>query len=458
MRLELFNKIDATCDILKNNKELYDGLRKEIKFSLLDALKDTGYVLSIASIIKTSDSLKEKLIRNRFYLKYDTPEEIFDNLNDLIGLKIECRFMDEEHKVFDSLKTIFTNEKEENPGYFNAIKYPNIYLKLGDKQPQHQRNGYSIYRIDGFYLFNKEEIRFELQIKCMVNSFWGDIEHKLVYKNTNYYVFDDFMKNLLGSVKSNLTIIDQQLHIIYNEMNTGTKNLKSFEDRLSIDILISKSINDIFTEKLKKDVGFTINLKETSNILAYYIMHKDLTSIEEEDDHLFALLTLFKQIDKKEISFNDAIIFENHFDSTDIFVKTVGDFLIEQINLDFSWHVFFKILFSIEPGNNLEDFKLFLKVYRKYFIDKETFENSFAKLKNGEDKKVQNELLKMLANTLISNGTIKIIENKRIESIKKCFADYVELLESRVIDYKDFMHFAGVYYEKLSEQINDILN
>ena len=38
--------------------------------------------------------------------------------------------------------------------------------------------------------------------------FWGDIEHKLVYKNTNYYVYDDFMKELLGSIKANLTLTD----------------------------------------------------------------------------------------------------------------------------------------------------------------------------------------------------------------------------------------------------------
>ena len=39
-----------------------------------------------------------------------------------------------------------------------------------------------------------------------------------MYKNTNYYVYDDFMKDLLASIKANLTITDRQLNIIYNQM------------------------------------------------------------------------------------------------------------------------------------------------------------------------------------------------------------------------------------------------
>ena len=80
------------------------------------------------------------------------------------------------------------------------------------------KNGFSIYRIDGFYEKDNQKINFELQIKALVHAFWGEIEHKLVYKNTNYYVYDSFMKDLLASINAQLTITDRQLSIVYQQM------------------------------------------------------------------------------------------------------------------------------------------------------------------------------------------------------------------------------------------------
>lgn len=456
MRLELFDTIDKTIDILKDNREWYDGLRKEIKFSLLDALKDTDYVLTIASRVKTTDSLKEKLIRNRLYLKYDSPQAIIDNLSDVIGLKIECRFIDEEFLAYQHIKKMFTLKNDET-GYYYNTKYPNILLDLDANQPQMQRNGFSIYRVDGIYINGKNDVRFELQIKSMVNSFWGDIEHKLVYKNTNYYVFDDFMKNLLGSIKANLTIIDRQLHIIFNEMDSGpNKNMQSFNERLSVELVVSKAINDLFAEKLRDSIGFSINLKDTSNILAHYLIKKDFRNVENEDDIAMNLLTLFKKIEDEDISFQDELVFDINFDDNTPFVKTMGEYLHEVLNKDFSWYIFFKILFNIEPGNDSEDFELFVRVYRSYLINDDEYNQTFKRLKAADAKKVRDELLVMLANTLINVGTISIIENESLEKVKDVFNNYVAELEGRVIDYRDFEHFAGIYYEKLCEQINTI--
>lgn len=52
-------------------------------------------------------------------------------------------------------------------------------------------------------------MRFELQIKSMVSDFWGDIEHKLIYKNNNYLMMDRFLKELMSSVYESLSVTDQ---------------------------------------------------------------------------------------------------------------------------------------------------------------------------------------------------------------------------------------------------------
>ena len=108
--------------------------------------------------------------------------------------------------------------------------------------------GFAIYRIDGYYLKDGMRVNVELQIKALVHSFWGEIEHKLVYKNTNYYVYDDFMKDLLASIKANLTITDRQLNIIYNQMQESSVSDTSITEG-TFEKQISKAINDLFARK-----------------------------------------------------------------------------------------------------------------------------------------------------------------------------------------------------------------
>ena len=55
----------------------------------------------------------------------------------------------------------------DNVYYFDPLM-PKIRFKLSEKQPQKQKNGFNIYKIDGLYLLGKEQIRFELQIKAQM--------------------------------------------------------------------------------------------------------------------------------------------------------------------------------------------------------------------------------------------------------------------------------------------------
>lgn len=159
LKLELFNKIDDTLHLLKIKKEDYQQIRKEIKYILLDILDHNNeMIMDISSRVKSAESLREKIIRNRLYLKYETDQDILDHLSDLIGLKIECRFIDEEEKVFQILKNYFTIAV--NDGYYCSKKYPYLKLELESKQPQMQRNGFTIYRIDGYYERDTEKNSF----------------------------------------------------------------------------------------------------------------------------------------------------------------------------------------------------------------------------------------------------------------------------------------------------------
>ena len=63
--------------------------------------------------------------------------------------------------------------------------------------------------------------------------------------------------------------------------------------------------------------------------------------------------------------------------SMDVFVHILGNYLISKLNRDYDWFVF-KMLF-IEPGNNMEDFCLFLNVIKNYLVDNYWLNTSFVR-------------------------------------------------------------------------------
>lgn len=457
MRLKLFDTIDEALALLEENNAFYHEVEKDIRKALKDLFANkTEMIVDVNSRVKSKESLREKIIRNRFYVDYQNAQDILDNLSDLIGFIIECRFIEDEYKVLNIIRERM-NVRNEDDGYYCNEAHPLFYLDCASRQPQIQKNGFAIYRIDGYYLKNGVKVNMELQIKALVHSFWGEIEHKLVYKNTNYYVYDDFMKDLLASIKANLTITDRQLNIIYDQMQStslGDANIteSSFEKQ------ISKAINDLFATKMNESIGFTMNLKNTSTILGHYIFIKDIRYDGGSNDRIATLFRTFKKLNSIHMDFENEIVMEEGFYSQDVFVHILGTYLLSIINEDYDWFVFFNMLFAIEPGNNMEDFSLFLTVIRNYLVDNYWLNTSFVRLPMDQSDLLHDECSRMLANSLCEIGTIKIIHDDKMIAINKAFVKFIEELEKRVISYSDFMQYKEAYYDEWMTRMRKIFS
>ena len=457
MRLKLFDTIDEALALLEENNAFYHEVEKDIRKALKDLFANkTEMIVDVNSRVKSKESLREKIIRNRFYVDYQNAQDILDNLSDLIGFIIECRFIEDEYKVLNIIRERM-NVRNEDDGYYCNEAHPLFYLDCASRQPQIQKNGFAIYRIDGYYLKNGVKVNMELQIKALVHSFWGEIEHKLVYKNTNYYVYDDFMKDLLASIKANLTITDRQLNSIYDQMQStslGDANIteSSFEKQ------ISKAINDLFATKMNESIGFTMNLKNTSTILGHYIFIKDIRYDGGNNDRIATLFRTFKKLNSIHMDFENEIVMEEGFYSQDVFVHILGTYLLSIINEDYDWFVFFNMLFAIEPGNNMEDFSLFLTVIRNYLVDNYWLNTSFVRLPMDQSDLLHDECSRMLANSLCEIGTIKIIHDDKMIAINKAFVKFIEELEKRVISYSDFMQYKEAYYDEWMTRMRKIFS
>ncbi|MCH4286626.1 MULTISPECIES: RelA/spoT family protein [Bacillota] len=455
MRLKVFDTIDSTLDLLEKNHSFYreveDELHEYIEF-LMRGKREM--VVDINSRIKSKDSLREKIIRNRFYVENNSAQEILDSLSDLVGFIIECRFIEDEFNVLKVLRDKLNRFHEEDGYYYNEVN-PNFFLDVASRQPQIQKNGFAIYRIDGYYLKDGMRVNVELQIKALVHSFWGEIEHKLVYKNTNYYVYDDFMKDLLASIKANLTITDRQLNIIYNQMQESSVSDTSITEG-TFEKQISKAINDLFARKMNESIGFTMNIKNTSTILGHYIFLKDIRYDGGSNDRVTSLFKTFKKLNSIDLDFENEIEIEEEFLSQDIFIHILGNYLLSIINTDYDWYVFFNMLFAIEPGNNMEDFCMFLNVIKNYLVDNYWLNTSFVKLPMDQSDLLHEECSKILAESLCEIGTIHIIYDDKMVAINHAFVTFIEELEGRVISYSDFMEYRNAYYDEWMKRVYQI--
>ncbi|OXX83163.1 GTP pyrophosphokinase, partial [Paraclostridium benzoelyticum] len=288
--------------------------------------------------------------------KYKTPKMLIHNLSDLIGVRLECRFIEEERNIYKLLKSYF-NITEDHIYYYNE-ENENIRIRLDKDQPRKQKNGFEIYRIDGLFLYGDNKINFEIQIKSMVNIFWSEIEHNVIYKNNAYVMMDKFLSDVFASIKTNLTLIDNQLLSVYKNFSGNNKDKDS--KRKSMEKFLAKIAYDTFAEKMEADIGFIVDFKKPCETIINYSFNKEKDGMDISEDTTIKGLKRINEISKKDIDFNSRIRFGKLPEFEDEFCERLGNFIISKLNCEFIWNLFFRILFEVEPLNNKKDFENFI--------------------------------------------------------------------------------------------------
>lgn len=456
MELRIFDFIGRTTDYIENMRGDLEAIQLELElyFNRILADSDEGFI-NMSSRIKDMASLKEKIIRNSYYKNYDEPQQLIDNLSDLIGIRLECRFIDDEYKLYKLLLRYFTKVNDE--GYYYNQFNPAVSLALGEKQPQTQRNGFTIYKIDGLYRKDGLRIRFELQIKSLVNLFWSEIEHKIIYKNDAYVLADGFLKDIMVTVKNIFTMLDNQLLILYKRFNSGT-TISPDQQQENIRALLSKSIFDIFAHKMRQDIGFIVEFRSSCDLIIDYILMKN--KVDSADAYrvlMVDLLTRLQEIAARQIEFNSEIAFERPLRFDGAQEKQLGDTISALINVDYRWHLFFTILFELEPGNNAEDFEHFIVFLSEQFSASRPF-RKLHKLFHAElAQEMEHSLLMEMTDCFARYQNIDFIHPDRIEMIQKVFGDIVKFICMSVRNEKDWQLMRPLFLGMLSLRLGAML-
>ncbi|WP_353096510.1 (p)ppGpp synthetase [Tissierella praeacuta] len=425
MKLELFDFIDETLELIEERKESIENVANSLEKFFTDSFFIKDHFLNVNYRIKSPESLREKILRHNFYIKYKTPENLLNNLSDLIGFRIECRFIEDENKIYKDIVNLF-EIKCENGFYTNHLN-SNIMLQLEEKQPQKQKNGFEIYKIDGKYCKDGSCINFELQIKSLVNVFWGEIDHRILYKNFNYMLTEDFFRDIMSSIKDNLSMIDRQLMLVYNHLN-GMDASNALNKKVQLQALLSKIIHDIYIVKIRQEIGFVVDFKKSTDVIVNYIFMKG--GPEESENYsvnFLRILNRLNDIGKNDISFNRYINFEREIFFNDDFTRKIGNSILEIINKDFRWNLFFRIIFEIEEGNNAEDFEGFMIFIRYRFYENLMLILENKNMEENEKDEIINCVMEDIATAFSKEIDVDFLSDCSIKSLNhnigKLFTD-----------------------------------
>lgn len=415
MRLEVFNVIDQALTILKDNNETYIAAAYSLH-TLFSRVLGGDRIINIVTRIKEPVSLKEKIIRKKLYSKYKSGTAIMENLSDVVGVRIECRFIKDEILVFSELKRQFCIP---DGGYFFVPGNSSIGLDLSSPQPQKQKNGVDIYRIDGLIEQNGKRFRFELQIKSLVKVFWAEIEHKIVYKNNSYRLIDDFFKNLMLSINNNLVSIDQQLMLVYEQMQKHDAGENYIQADATKQIL-AKGINDMLYNKMTEEIGFTINFKKPSEILADFVLNNGVTGADaSKGESMEVMVTLLKRIKSMKLDMQSNLLLERPLRFGDGFSRIFGETLSRIMNEDFEWNLFFRVLFIMEPNNNTGDLEFFISYIRRELSAKCSTGSAVSLM-------ILGDLLERLAAGFASDPDISFICRETLDETAEMLAKYLD--------------------------------
>ena len=453
MGLKEFDFIDESIDMLRLMTPTLELISDELKKYFEEMLQDKNQeYINISSRVKSETSLQEKIIRNRYLKKYSEAASLIHNLSDLIGIRIECRFIEDENKIYKVLKRYF-NKTDDKIYYYNKNN-KNIKLKLSEKQPTKQKNGFEIYRIDGCFDYLDKQIKFEIQIKSLVNIFWSEIEHKIIYKNNTYLIGDNFLKDMMSSIKNNLMMIDNQLLSLYKNFNTGKTNNED-ERKKALQKFLAKITYDTFSMKMKDSIGFVVDFKKPCETILSYSFNK-----KEESEDIFGGVMIeelgrLNDIAKKEIDFTKPILFEEEIIFKDVFCKRLGNYIEGKLNTEFAWNLFFRILFEIEPYNNKQDFENFILFIKKIVLSKENksaIVNQFGINSNN----IIRDIYECISDAITEVDSVEILYDYNLEKVSLLATETVSYMGREIDNYEQYLNNKDQMKIKLRKKILQI--
>lgn len=193
---------------LENVAKQYEALNKHCPVEVIE-----GRVKSVGSILQKAERKGIPL------------EEIGEKIEDIAGLRIICRFVEDIEKITQMI--------------YDREAFDMTVLAERDYINNTKRSGYRSYHVIVEYpvvtLKGRQNLKVEIQMRTMSMNFWATIEHSLRYKyNSN--IPEYVQKRLISSAEAAFQL-DREMSIIRDEIMEAQK----------INLVLQNAVNEILS-------------------------------------------------------------------------------------------------------------------------------------------------------------------------------------------------------------------
>jgi len=270
--IEIYND-QSFLDKLANKKDRIIGVFEQIfedeapNFELVynNSIQEGKYY-KIESRIKKVDSLREKFYRRNIGLELIRDlglnseniqeknvqrkiRERYSLLDDIIGIRIVTEL---KADCMSALSLI-----ENRISLFNQ---GGIFFRTDFRtQPSIMENGLEIIKLKGMY---GGKNAFELQIKSKIDSAWGDIDHKLFYKNYTSTPIKDSLQVSMNNIGELLNHIEK---FLYDLRETNNKEDDSMYNQRLVDYLF-----EVIGPEIDKKLEIRYDLKRILEPILFF--------------------------------------------------------------------------------------------------------------------------------------------------------------------------------------------
>lgn len=161
------NKIKVKSNIYKKLMNIYSQAMEEVKKEIDDMNKEYNLVDHVKTRIKSPKSIVKKMRDKNYELTY---QNMIDNINDIAGVRIIAKTIDDVYKI--------KNIIEKN---FNVT-----IIKEKDYIKKPKKSGYTSLHIITEVPIKIDEnmvfVKVEIQIRTIAMDLWANLEHEIKYK------------------------------------------------------------------------------------------------------------------------------------------------------------------------------------------------------------------------------------------------------------------------------------
>ena len=224
------NRVKSIINEYESKIALFDKAAKEAKEQICAALDDKSSMkIVVNDRIKTKNSLKKKLEKN--VDKYHS----LNDITDVLGFRIICYFVDDIGRISGAIEDIFDIDYDNsidkrkllNP---NAFGYLSVHYVCSLKKS-------SIYDDDLCSL------KFEIQIRTLLQHVWAEIEHDLGYKSE--FAIPRSIRRDFSRVAGLLELADEKFSAIKNGLEGYTDIVR--------EQIADNYVDEIYIDKISFD-------------------------------------------------------------------------------------------------------------------------------------------------------------------------------------------------------------